>query len=163
MKSEPETYEAMLNRAMWYLGRRDYGTQELRQKLLRPRPDKPRPDGDICGQVIARLGELGLLDDARMAQRLAESLSNKGYAARGIAYELRRRGLAEEPELPVEDIERLAELLEKKYAPRLRDERGRRGVYQALLRRGFSHTDLRRAMREYLEENRYGEEGFEDG
>jgi len=149
---DTETYEAMLNRAVWYLGRRDYGTQELRQKLLRPRQGKPLPEEDACEQVIARLLELGYLDDGRYAQRLAESLSGKGYGARAVALELRRRGVEEEAEPPVEDAERLAELLQTKYAARLGDERGRRAAYQALLRKGFAHADVRRAMKDYMEE-----------
>ena len=153
MKSdEIETYEAMLNRATWYLGRRDYGAQELRRKLLLQRRDKPMPAEDVCEQVMARLLELGYLNDERYAQRLAESLSNKGYGARAIAFELRKRGVEEEAEPPESDAERLSALLQRKYAARLGDERGRRAVYQALLRKGFSHADVRNAMKEYMEE-----------
>lgn len=152
-----EPYEALWNRALWYLGRRDYGLRELRQKLLRPRPNKPAPAEEDVDKAMERLVELGLLDDARYAQRLAEALSRKGFSTRGIAMELRQRGLDESPELPVEDGERLAELLQTKYQNRLAEERGRRAAYQALLRKGFAHGDIRRAMKEYLEENQDGE------
>ena len=152
ISDDTETYEAMLSRAVWYLGRRDYGEQELRQKLLRQRQGKPTPGEAVCEQVIARLLELGYLDDAHYAQRLAESLSNKGYSARAVACELRRRGIGEAAEPPVEDAERLADLLQTKYAARLGDERGQRTVYQALLRKGFSYADVRSAMRDYMEE-----------
>ena len=147
-----ETYEAMLNRAMWYLGRRDYSTQELRQKLLWPRQNKPTPDTDTADAVIHRLTELGLLDDARYAQHLAEVLSRKGFGERGIQFELRKRGIDQEIEALAGDGERLAELLQSKYAVRLGDERGRRAAYQALLRKGHKHGDIQRAMRDYLEE-----------
>jgi len=142
----------MLNRAVWYLGRRDYGMQELRQKLLRQRRGKPAPGEEACEQVITRLLELGYLDDERTARRLAESLSAKGYGARAIAFELRRRGIEEEAEPPATDDERLADLLQTKYAARLGDERGRHAVYQALLRRGYRHADIRSAIQEYMEE-----------
>ena len=148
-----ETYEAMLNRAMWYLGRRDYGTQELRQKLLRPRQNKPKPDAETADAVIDRLAELALLNDARYAQHLAESLSRKGYGERGIQFELRKRGIQEETAPPVGDGERLTELLQKKYAARLGDERGRQAVYQALIRKGYRHGDIQRAMRSTMEED----------
>jgi len=154
-----ETYERLWNRALWYLGRRDYGARELRNKLLRPRPNKPAPVEEDIDRAIARLLELGLLDDERYAQRLAESLSRKGFSARGIAMELRQRGLGNEsPEMPVEDTERLTELLQGKYAHKLGDERGRRTVVQALLRKGFSHRDIRAALRDYTEEDeQYGD------
>jgi len=148
-----EAYEALWNRALWYLGRRDYGVRELREKLLKPRPNKPLPMEEDVGRAIARLIELDLLNDERYAGRLAEALSRKGYGARGIAFELKRRGLQEKaPQAPVEDGERLAELLQTKYAARLGDEKNRRAVYNALLRKGFSHADIRTAMKDYLED-----------
>ena len=101
--------------------------------------------------------ELGLLNDERYAQRLAEALSRKGYGARGIAYELKKRGVEEEADPPAPDEERIGELLRTKYAARLGDEKGRQAVYNALLRKGFRHADLRAAMREYLEEDAYGD------
>ena len=152
MQGEHEPYEVLWNRALWYLGRRDYGTQELRQKLLKPRPNKPLPAEEDVGRAIVRLIELDLLNDGRYAQSLVEALSRKGYGARGIAYELKRRGLEEETQAPVEDGERLAELLQGKYAGKLGDEKSRRAVFNALLRKGFSHVDVRRAMKDYMEE-----------
>jgi len=159
-----EPYEALWNRALWYLGRRDYGSKELRQKLLKPRPNKPLPSEEDVDRAVARLIELDLLNDERYAQRLAEALSRKGYGARGIAYELKRRGLEEEIELPKEDSERLTELLSTKYAARLGDEKGRQAAYNALLRKGFGHADIRTAMRDmaeamkgYMEDEVYGD------
>jgi len=52
----------------------------------------------------------------------------------------------------VEDAERLAQLLQTKYAARLEDERGRQAVFQALLRKGFSYADVRAAMKDCVEE-----------
>ena len=143
---------------MWYLGRRDYGTQELRQRLLRPRPNKPLPGEADVEAALARLTELGLLDDERRGQRLAESLRRKGWGERKIQMELRARGLPEGQELPEGDGEVIARLLQTKYAAKLPDERGRRAVFQALLRRGFRHGDIRQAMREYDDHmDEYGE------
>ena len=147
-----ETYEALWNRALWYLGRRDFAARELRLKLLRPRPNKPVPAEEDVERAIERLLELGLLDDARTAQRLAEALSRKGFGSRGIAMELRQRGIEEAFELPADDAERLKELLQTKYSAKLEDERGRRSVYQALLRKGFTHGLIRSAMKDYIEE-----------
>jgi len=154
---EPEPYEALWNRALWYLGRRDYGVNELRQKLLRPRPDKPMPSEDDMDRAIERMLELGLLNDERYAQRLAEALSRKGYGAKGIAFELKRRGVEEEIDLPAPDEARIGELLRSKYAAKLRDEKGRQAVFNALIRKGFSYSDVKKAMREYMEEDAYAD------
>ena len=147
-----ESYDHLWNRALWYLGRRDYGSNELRQKLLRPRPDKPAPVEEDVDRAIARLLELDLLNDERYAQRLAEALSRKGYGARGIAYELKKRGVAEEAEPPAPDEERIGELLRSKYAAKLGDKKGRQSVFNALTRKGFQYVDIRLAMKDYLEE-----------
>ena len=157
MPENQEPYEALWNRALWTLGRRDYGADELRQKLLKPRPNKPLPTEEDVDRAIVRLVELDLLNDERYAQKLAEALSRKGYGARGIAFELRRRGLAEEVQAPAEDSERLADLLQSKYAPRLGDEKGRRAVYNALVRKGFQYADINHAMKEYTEDELDGD------
>ncbi|MCL2195175.1 MAG: recombination regulator RecX [Oscillospiraceae bacterium] len=147
-----EPYERLWNRALWYLGRRDYGTGELRQKLLRPRPNKPLPNEDDLDRAIERLVELNLLDDERYAQRLAESYARKGYGQRGIDQQLYRRGLKEEaPELTQDDPERLAELLQTPaFQRKLADPDKHKSLFAALLRRGFRHGDIRTAMRDYL-------------
>ena len=156
MLENQEPYEALWNRALWYLGRRDYGARELWQKLLRPRPGKPLPSEEDVDRAIERLLELDLLNDGRYAQRLAEALSHKGYGARGIAFELKKRGL-EAMDAPSEDSQRLNELLQTKYAARLDDEKGRRAVFNALTRKGFGFADIRAAMREYMEDEMYGD------
>ena len=152
-----EPYEALWNRALWYLGRRDYGVKELRLKLLRPRPEKPLPSEEDVDRAIERLLELDLLNDERYAQRVAEALSKKGYGARGIAYELRRRGVEEEVNAPISDEERISELLRTKYASKLGDEKSRQAVFNALTRKGFGFGDIRSAMRAYMEEEPDGD------
>jgi len=152
-----EPYEALWNRALWYLGRRDYGVKELRQRLLRPRPNKPLPCEEDVDRAIERMLELDLLNDGRYAGRLAEALSRKGYGARGIAYELKRRGIEEEIALPAHDSERIRELLQSKYAAKLGDEKGRQAVFNALIRKGFNYTDVKKALREYMEEDADGD------
>ena len=152
-----EPYDALWNRALWYLGRRDYGSNELRQRLVRPRPDKPAPSEEDVDRAIGRMLELDLLNDERYAQRLAEALSRKGYGARGIAFELKKRGLEEEIEAPMDDSERIRELLQLKFSTKLGDEKGRQSVFIALIRKGFAYSDIRNAMREYMEDEFNGD------
>jgi len=74
------------------LARRDYGTAELRRRLL----DKGFA-GEAVERIIARCIELGYLDDARYVERLSRALLDTGRASGPrLELELRRRGLSDE-------------------------------------------------------------------
>lgn len=140
-------YSRARERALYLLGLRDYSCKELEQKLY------TEADPDIAAAVVARLCEVGLLDDERYAARLARSLSEtKHYPRRRIEQELRRRGvspvLAQEAvsDLEGEDFRQALALLEKKYYNKLNDPDSRRRVTAALARRGFSYGAIRRAF-----------------
>lgn len=140
-------YSRARERALYLLGLRDYSCKELEQKLY------TEADPDTAAAVVARLCEVGLLDDERYAARLARSLSEtKHYPRRRIEQELRRRGispvLAQEAvsDLEGEDFRQALALLEKKYYNKLNDPDSRRRVTAALARRGFSYGAIRRAF-----------------
>ena len=140
-------YSRARERALYLLGLRDYACKELEQKLY------TEADPDTAAAVVARLCEVGLLDDERYAARLARSLSEtKHYPRRRIEQELRRRGvspaLAQEAvsDLEGEDFRQALALLEKKYYNKLNDPDSRRRVTAALARRGFSYGAIRRAF-----------------
>ena len=140
-------YSRARERALYLLGLRDYSCKELEQKLY------TEADPDTAAAVVARLCEVGLLDDERYAARLARSLSEtKHYPRRRIEQELRRRGvspvLAQEAvsDLEGEDFRQALALLEKKYYNKLSDPDSRRRVTAALARRGFSYGAIRRAF-----------------
>lgn len=140
-------YSRARERALYLLGLRDYACKELEQKLY------TEADPDTAAAVVARLCEVGLLDDERYAARLARSLSEtKHYPRRRIEQELRRRGvspvLVQEAvsDLEGEDFRQALALLEKKYYNKLNDPDSRRRVTAALARRGFSYGAIRRAF-----------------
>ena len=103
------------------------------------------------------MAELGLVNDEAYAQRLAEELfRRKGYSPARIEQELIARGVARETAYEAaraiegDPLERLAALLESKYAPSYKGtERDRRRVVNALQRLGYSFFDIRRAMEEH--------------
>ena len=140
-------YNRARERALYLLGLRDYACKELEQKLY------AEADPAVAASVVARLREVGLLDDERYAARLARSLSEgKHYPRRRIEQELRRRGVdpltaqTVAEELDGEDFEQALALLERKYYNKLNDPDDRRRVTAALARRGFSYGAIRRAM-----------------
>ncbi len=147
---ELSEYNRARERALYLLGLRDYACKELTKKLL----TEARPE--IAERVVARLADVGLLDDERYAERLAHSLSrSKQYPKRRVAQELARRGVDRETanlaaeEIECEDFEQALALIEKKYYNKMTDRDSRQKVMAALARRGFSYEAIRRAMTVY--------------
>ncbi len=134
-------------KALFLLGRRDYARAELQKKLEQEAPPA------VAAGVAERLTELGLLDDAAYARRLARHLSEyKGYPRRRVEQELLRRGIewelahraAAEPEQ--DDTQRAVTLIRKKYAGKIGDRDARQRTAAALVRRGFSYDTVRQAL-----------------
>jgi regulatory protein len=131
--------------ALRLLARRDYGTAELERRLY----DKGFA-ADAVARAISRGRELGYLDDARYAARLARTLVESGRAVGPrLVMELRRRGLADELIAAVmagyreegDDQTALRELVARRFAAfdyAAADLRERRRVVTFLQRRGFS-------------------------
>lgn len=78
--------------ALRLLTRRDYGTAELRRRLL-----LKGFAAEAADAAVARAIALGYLDDARHVEQLSRALVTSGRAAGPrLLMELRRRGLPEE-------------------------------------------------------------------
>ncbi|QWT16995.1 recombination regulator RecX [Collinsella sp. zg1085] len=134
------------------LSRRDYATQEIRQKLC----GYGFRDTEI-ERSIERAVELGFLNDIRFASFFIESRKRQGLGQLKIELELRRRGISIEdipgyPEVffsQEDDYERAYSLLRKKSIPSLR-------AYEKLLRflisKGFSYALAKDIVGRYLNE-----------
>ena len=140
-------YNRARERALYLLGLRDYACSELEQKLY------TEATPEIATAVVARLQEVGLLDDAAYACRLARHLTEyKQYPRRRVEQELRRRGIDSATvcdamgQLESDDFQQALALLEKKYYNKLNTPEDRRRTTAALARRGFTYTAIRRAM-----------------
>ncbi len=130
-------------RALYLLDYRDYSFVELYEKL------ENNYDGDICLEVVQNLAKIGLVDDRRFAQRLGEKLVvSKGFGYYRAKQEMLRKGLdrdlVEEVLAEYEDdvLERLEELVEKKYLHKITDEKSLNRVKNALVRQGYSYDDI---------------------
>lgn len=138
------------SRALWYLSRRDYASGELIKKLSESFPHA------AAEYATARMCELGLIDDLRYARALAERLINlKGnptsvtvrlMVQKGVDKELAQQVVAEREDNPKDVIKKL---IENKYMCYLTDEKGFIKVYNALVRKGFSYSDVRRVLDTY--------------
>ena len=152
-------YVRAKSRALWYLDRMDYSEKALYDKLVQKGFDK-----EASSAVVAKLVELGLLNDRRYAEHLAVKLTDQGDSKRaalqkmllkGVAYDLAKETLSE---TETDEVSRILTLIEKKYSAKLQDPDNFQKVYAALVRRGFSYGDVKTALKKYKEDLEFSEE-----
>lgn len=141
-------------KALYLLESRAYSQKELAERVGRV------ASREAAERAARRLAEMGLLNDAEYARSLAENLfGRKGYSASRVLFELGRKGidrsLAEQvvAEAAPDPEEKIREVLERRYARCLSEEKGRRRAAAALQRLGYRWEDIRRVMREYMNED----------
>lgn len=144
--------------ALRYLSHKDRTEHEVRRNL-----SKKDFGEEAIDEAVHRLHELNYLDDADYAERYArERFERKGYGARRIQHELRRRGVDRRH---IENA--LAEVVERdealqharshaeKRLSRLEREpnpwKRRRKLSDYLRRRGFDYELIRQVVREVAE------------
>ena len=158
LKYESELSRAK-SRALWYLDRMDYTEKALYEKLLKAGFGKR-----ASAAVIARLCELGVIDDRRYAERLAERLKETNVSKRDAMHKMLLKGLPYDLIKEIIDSdgtdeeEKIKNLLEGKYARKLAEEKGAEKVYAALVRKGFSYGAVRTAMKNYTEQLEFCED-----
>ena len=151
-------YKRAKSRALWYLSRSDHSEKALYDKLVRGEfSEKASRD------AVERMKELGLINDEAYAARMAEYLMSIGVSKREAEYKLISRGIPRDIahtllESEENECEKIKHLLEHKYANKLSDEESVKKVFAALIRKGFSYSDVKSALREYSEEILYSED-----
>lgn len=117
---------------------------------------------DVAEEVIGRLRELGMIDDAVFAGMLArDRVRLRPQGSRRLANELRQKGVDEETartairetmESEATDERELARRAAEKWRPRAGEERdrARRRLHGYLARRGFDGDVIREVMDEVL-------------
>lgn len=142
------------NSAMFSLDMRDHSEKEIRQKLIR------KYDEHSVDSAVEKLIGLGLINDRRYAELLTRELfERKKYGKNRVRSELFRRGItsdiinevieAYEEENDSDNVEKIVDIIRKKYYNKLIDEKSRQKVVAALVRLGYSFSDIRQAMREF--------------
>ena len=141
------------DKAMWLIGYRDHSRRELIEKLRRDY------SAESAEAAISRLEELGLVDDGRYARRYAADLVNlKHLSDRGVRQKLREKGIDRDlidevmDELALDEDAQIREIIEKKYGGDLCDEKTRRRAVSALTRMGYSYSDIKSALSEYMDD-----------
>lgn len=143
-------YRKARERALYLLDYRDHSYVELFKKLEKNYSE------ETCFEVMERMVEIGVINDRRYAERLAEKLMTVKrfgyYRARqemllkGLDKELIEDNLAEYEE---DTLDRLAELVEKKYACKIVDRDSINKVKNALARQGYTYSEINQVLQEY--------------
>ena len=142
------------NKGMDFLSRRAHSKKELIEKISKTNEKKYA--------IIAcdLLEERGYVNDEEFAAQYYDYLQRvKHFGAKRITVELSKKGidkmlishLLQEDES--DSIEEIKKLLAGRFASKLSDEASKRRTVNALLRLGYTYSDIRRAM----SENEYGE------
>ena len=142
------SFRRAYNKGLDFLSRRPYGTKELIKKLCEKGHEK-----EASQKACERLIELGLLNDEEYARILANDLlERKSYSIKRIKQELAFRGIDREiVENTVDSLDNdpqksIIILVKKKYINKLSDEKGKKRTVDALLRLGYSYSDIKNAL-----------------
>lgn len=150
------------NSALNSLDRRDHSVREIKQKLLQ------KYEQEYVDTAVDRLVELRLLDDGRFAANYAHELyTYKKYGRNRIKSELYRKGISSDiindvldeifESEEADNVERIVDIIRKKYYNKMIDENSRRKVFSALMRLGYSFSDIKEAMSEFSDDEYYEE------
>ncbi len=144
-----------IKKAFDFLSYGDLSERQLKDKLSR------KFAKELSEDVAALFAERGYINDARLAERYAETFYEfKNMGIGKIKNELYRRGIAREhienaiAKYENEDqSERVAEYIEKKYdTSKLHDIKYRRKVYSGAVRAGFTCSDVSDYLRNFESE-----------
>lgn len=134
-------------KALYLLEHRSHSKKELIEKIQRT------TSKEAARSAADRMEELGLVNDEDFAKRYAaELLNRKGFASRRTQYELLQKGIDKEmiaqvvEELEPNPVEKIKEIIEKKYLRCLQDEKGYRRAVNGLQRLGYRYEDIKRAI-----------------
>ncbi len=152
-------YRRAKQRALWYLDRMDYTEKALFEKLVKAGFEK-----HACAEVLAYFCEVGLIDDRRFAERLAERYTSANKSKREILNKLYLKGvplnLAREvlSSTETDEVAQVKAIIGKKYAYKLSDKASFDKTFAALARKGFSFSAIKEALSQYKSELEFSEE-----
>lgn len=147
------------SRGMWFLDRADYSEKTLYEKIV---------VGGIstaaAARAVARLKELGLIDDKKFAMRLAQQMSDANISKREASAKLYNKGISKDiiksvlDETVFDELSQLEAIIQKKYRAKMHNKNDIQKVYAALIRKGFSYSAVSDAIKKYTREIEFCEE-----
>lgn len=148
---ETDSREKTLRMAANVLEYRHRSSRALYQRLL----EKGAEEQDAA-YAVARLQQMGFLNDGEYGKLLVRDLCRRGYGPGRIRQYLKEKLLdGPDIELAMEDYVFLPEKLEQYIRSKLRgqvpDRKALKRVADGLYRRGFGCNDIQSALREYTD------------
>ena len=154
-----QQYRKAKERALYIIEAGDISFKCLYEKLEKNYSKKVSLD--VCKKMV----EIGLIDDRKYGEKLAERYFEiKLFGYYRAKQEMRKKGVPDDiieelcEEYAGDSVERIERLLKEKYARFLGDESGRRKAVAAVTRMGHSYSDIKTAMKAYLDESEEFEE-----
>lgn len=147
------------SRGLWFLDRADYSEKTLYQKIV-----AGGISAAAAARAVARLKELGLIDDVRLCGRLAERYAEQNISKRETFAKLMQKGIHTDiiksvlAETPFDEASQVEAIIQKKYKMRLSDKDSIQKVFAALVRKGFSYGAVRDAIKKYTQQIEFYEE-----
>ena len=145
-----------MQQAIRWLNFRPYTYKAMFQRLA------PQYGESVSFAVLKRLTEMGLINDYQYAQQMARSaVERKGYGLRRAGEMMRQKGVPKNVIAavlqPYEEttIERLLQVITRHYAEKLADPSDRQMIQRvkaALVRKGYSFSEVNAAVQQYWEE-----------
>ena len=140
------------SKGLWYLNYKDYTKKAMYEKLEGQYPEF------ACEFAVEKLIRLHIIDDMRFATRYAEILiKNKNTPKKQAVYKLVLKGVEKQTaqnvcdDIDIDESAQLKELVEKKYAHRLKTEQEIKKATASLLRKGFSFYNIKSALKEFAD------------
>ena len=96
----------------------------------------------------------------------AAVIESKKLSLRGVKSKLYQKGINKElideiiEEIEINPVEQIIKLLETKFSRSLDDEKGIKRVNNSLLRMGYSYSDIKSALDEYISEEKFGDDFY---
>jgi len=145
--------KSLRQRALEYLGKREYSYQELAQKLK-----TYAEESDDIPAILNDFKKRGWLSDARFTEQIVHARSHKFGSAK-IANELREKGVSQEliesaiEQVKGNELDNAKEVWLKKYknAPTSRDEWTRQARF--LQSRGFGFDVIKKVLNTKTDDN----------
>ena len=143
-----ECYRAK-KRAIWLLSGQDYSEKGLYNKLIKFFSSK------ASAFAVAQMQKKGFLNDEKFATTLISKYKAKNMSKRQMAEKLTQNGISKEisdkllkleEDVSNSDATRAAEFIKSRYINKIGDEEGRRKTFAALMRRGFSYPNIKKAF-----------------
>ncbi len=140
-------YKKAVDKCYDLLSRRDHSVKELKTKLLRT------VDEENASKAIEKMIDYGYLDDEKYAKNLVKYLSEtKRMSKSHIKQEMYKRGIPNDiivytlEDFEIDNVSAVVDLVFTKYRNKLDAQDGNKKVVSALMRKGFSYSDIKEAF-----------------